>query len=101
MIGLLTTGSMGLGWLAVIGRSLVPSPPAITTAFTCDPSPSRPSTARPSFHRTPLHGHGRPGRATVLASPGAAPVLDRLVRPPPRRGRRRSADAPAPDRARR
>ena len=34
MIGRLTTGSIGLGWFAVIGRSLVPSPPAITTAFT-------------------------------------------------------------------
>src|SRR5215831_19115992 len=34
MIGLLTTGSSGLGWLAVIGRSLVPSPPAMTTALT-------------------------------------------------------------------
>ena len=34
MIGLLTIGSSGLGMLAVIGRSRVPSPPAITTAFT-------------------------------------------------------------------
>ena len=34
MIGRLTTGSSGLGWFAVIGRSRVPSPPAITTAFT-------------------------------------------------------------------
>src|SRR5712692_4771433 len=34
MIGLLTTGISGLGWLAVIGRSLVPSPPAMTTART-------------------------------------------------------------------
>src|SRR5579875_3825905 len=34
MMGLLTTGSSGFGWLAVIGRSLVPSPPAITTALT-------------------------------------------------------------------
>ena len=33
MIGLLVTGSMGLGWLAVIGRNRVPSPPAMTTAF--------------------------------------------------------------------
>jgi hypothetical protein len=27
-------GSIGLGWLLVSGRSLVPWPPAITTAFT-------------------------------------------------------------------
>ena len=40
MIGRFTTGSSGLGWLAVIGRSLVPSPPAITTAFTTDAAPS-------------------------------------------------------------
>ena len=33
MIGRLTTGSSGLGWFAVIGRSRVPSPPAMTTAF--------------------------------------------------------------------
>src|SRR5262245_34959203 len=42
MIGLLTTGSSGLGWLAVIGRSLVPSPPAITSAFTACRLPSLP-----------------------------------------------------------
>jgi hypothetical protein len=34
MIGLFTTGSSGFGWFAVIGRSLVPSPPAMTTALT-------------------------------------------------------------------
>ena len=33
MIGRFATGSNGLGWLAVIGRSRVPSPPAMTTAF--------------------------------------------------------------------
>jgi len=33
MIGLLATGSSGLGWFAVIGLSRVPSPPAMTTAF--------------------------------------------------------------------
>src|SRR5580704_6912023 len=44
MIGRLTTGSIGLGWVAVIGRSRVPSPPAITTAFMGD-LPSRLSSA--------------------------------------------------------
>ena len=34
MIGLLQTGTRGLGRLEVTGRSLEPSPPAITTAFT-------------------------------------------------------------------
>lgn len=33
MIGLLATGSSGFGMLEVIGRSRVPSPPAMTTAF--------------------------------------------------------------------
>src|ERR1700677_3200813 len=41
MIGRFATGSMGLGWLAVIGRSRVPSPPAMTTAFTGFAAPSR------------------------------------------------------------
>ena len=40
MIGRLATGSRGLGWLAVIGRSRVPSPPAITTAFNAYAAPS-------------------------------------------------------------
>ena len=34
MHGLPATGTIGLGWLEVRGRSRVPSPPAITTAFT-------------------------------------------------------------------
>ena len=38
MIGLLATGSSGLGMLAVIGRRRVPSPPAMTTAFMTRPS---------------------------------------------------------------
>src|SRR6266436_5144827 len=41
MIGLLTTGSSGFGWFAVIGRSLVPSPPAMTTALTVASAPLR------------------------------------------------------------
>ena len=42
MIGRFTTGSIGLGWLAVIGRRRVPSPPAITTAFTGSPLATQP-----------------------------------------------------------
>jgi hypothetical protein len=34
MQGLPTIGTMGLGWFDVNGRRRVPSPPAITTAFT-------------------------------------------------------------------
>ena len=33
IIGMLAMGSIGLGWLEVRGRSLVPSPPAMITAF--------------------------------------------------------------------
>ena len=47
MIGRFATGSNGLGWLAVIGRSRVPSPPAMTTAFKTQPLLSRPIPSRP------------------------------------------------------
>ena len=36
MHGLPTIGTIGFGWFDVSGRSRVPSPPAITTAFTAD-----------------------------------------------------------------
>src|SRR2546423_14278706 len=60
MIGRLTTGSSGLGWFAVIGRSRVPSPPAMTTAFNGFAAPSRfpPLCA-------PRHGRNQ-GRALLL-----------------------------------
>ena len=32
-MGLPKIGSIGFGWLEVSGRSLVPAPPAMTTAF--------------------------------------------------------------------
>src|SRR5215470_1291677 len=60
MIGLLTTGSSGLGWLAVIGRSLVPSPPAMTTALTVASAPFR---------------HGNPAAVSV---PGLVPLAPRV-----------------------
>ena len=37
MHGLPTIGTIGLGWFEVSGRSRVPSPPAMTTAFTPPP----------------------------------------------------------------
>ena len=50
MHGLPTIGTIGLGWFEVSGRSRVPSPPAITTAFTRVPPPALPCTtyARPA-----------------------------------------------------
>ena len=38
IIGRLAIGSIGLGALEVSGRSRVPSPPAMMTAFMCAPS---------------------------------------------------------------
>src|SRR5215469_7563353 len=76
MIGLLATGSMGFGWLAVIGRSRVPSPPAITTAFTAPPqtpSPTMLSSCRLSGPRVtgsrPPHPLG-PAAPAGEQSPG-------------------------------
>ena len=37
MHGLPTIGTIGFGWFEVSGRRRVPSPPAITTAFTSPP----------------------------------------------------------------
>ena len=37
MHGLPTIGTIGFGWFEVSGRSRVPSPPAMTTAFTLAP----------------------------------------------------------------
>ena len=42
MHGLPTIGTIGFGWLEVSGRRRVPSPPAITTAFTPFPPPGGP-----------------------------------------------------------
>src|ERR1039457_102647 len=62
MIGLLATGSSGLGWLAVIGRSRVPPPPPMTTAFTGDDSPFARSSSHCFHHRGPAAGGLLPGR---------------------------------------
>src|SRR5580692_5895071 len=95
MIGRLATGSMGLGWLAVIGRSRVPSPPAITTAFKAFAAPSRvplrctPSPAN-SRARTGLSGTGRPT--------DQAPHLDEVQRRgPPVQRRPPDREGPADD----
>src|SRR5690606_20406314 len=56
IIGRLTSGSIGLGLLEVRGRSRVPSPPAMITAFT---GPHRPSRDRPP----------RAGRLAMTLSP--------------------------------
>src|SRR5258708_27679828 len=80
MIGRLTTGSIGFGWLAVIGRSRVPSPPAITTAFTAAQPPYLPPTLSP---------RGLPPAPPVGLVLGDAP-------PGPPVGLVRGADPPRP-----
>src|SRR5215469_15800945 len=75
MMGRFATGSIGLGWFAVIGRSLVPSPPAMTTAFTALPRASRPLSLLTLGHRPTLRwwcseqspglDHVQQGRAPV------------------------------------
>src|SRR3954447_10526905 len=48
MQGLPTIGTIGFGWFEVSGRRRVPSPPAITTAFTWPPPrPPRPPPRPP------------------------------------------------------
>src|ERR1700674_445355 len=82
MIGLLATGSMGLGWLAVIGRSRVPSPPAMTTAFNGFAAPSRyiplciyPTVSGQAPPRGEVEHRGPPvqGRPTACESPAYDP----------------------------
>ncbi len=41
MQGLPAIGTIGFGWFEVSGRSRVPSPPAMTTAFIAAPSSAR------------------------------------------------------------
>src|ERR1700722_13441131 len=74
MIGRFTTGSSGLGWLAVIGRSLVPSPPAITTAFTAAGLLSR----RASRH-VPGRAHPAVTPVAAVPPPGPGPASNRLA----------------------
>src|SRR3954468_1248771 len=58
MIGLFTTGNRGLGWVAVMGRSRLPSPPAITTALTAGSPRTREIGRRSGGLAHPLHvGH--------------------------------------------
>src|ERR1700677_584672 len=72
MIGRLATGSRGLGWFAVIGRSRVPSPPAMTTAFKGFATPSRFRPLGIPRYR-PIHG------AATLPTCGLAVALPRLL----------------------
>ncbi len=72
MHGLPTIGTIGFGWFEVSGRRRVPSPPAITTAFTPPPrvwpcAGSRASAIAAST--TPAQkiqsGHSVPSRVTI------------------------------------
>ncbi len=64
IIGRLAMGIIGFGWLEVSGRSLVPSPPAMITAFTTRP----PAVAGPPAAKQRTAGHrdvgagGQPGQ---------------------------------------
>ncbi len=90
IIGRLAMGSIGLGWLEVSGRSRVPSPPAMITAFT-----------RPPLVSSTLLRPARPSDSARRAGPtyDAAAIqasAARRYRPP----RRRSAPDPASPRCR-
>src|SRR4051812_37455900 len=72
MHGLPTIGTIGFGWFDVSGRSRVPSPPAITTAFIARPSLDLPLRLehvldeRDRGEREPdPEDHKRPRRAVV------------------------------------
>ena len=64
MHGLPTIGTIGFGWFEVSGRSRVPSPPAMTTAFTPPPRACALTTycaaaasASPSANQNSQSGH--------------------------------------------
>src|SRR5215469_17048693 len=105
MIGLLAMGSSGFGWLAVIGRSLVPSPPAITSAFTACPSPfvapHAPLPLCPIIAGLPLPGQrGLPLATRPVAAHGRddLPRLDEIERGrPPVEGSSPDREGPAND----
>ena len=67
IIGMLAIGNIGLGWLEVNGRSRVPSPPAMITAFTTATPPAgrgvrRPAPCGPPGCRTRPPSRPGPGR---------------------------------------
>ena len=64
MQGLPTIGTIGFGWFEVSGRSRVPSPPAITTAFTASPHADLPS----GLHNVLRRSDERPARGAIQKS---------------------------------
>ena len=64
MHGLPTIGTIGFGWFDVSGRRRVPSPPAITTAFTSKTSRRALATYTPSDDE---RGRGRPRRSRAAS----------------------------------
>ena len=70
MIGRLTTGSRGLGMLVVMGRRRVPSPPAMTTAFTSPPPLQLP--AHPASRLVATHPRGCPAWPPLRCGAGPA-----------------------------
>ena len=84
-VGLFAIGTIGFGWLEVRGRSRVPCPPAMTTAFTGFlPSPISPTAlsyprARPAKL---AHGQAGVGRARQQREHDPRPEDDTGSRPP-------------------
>src|SRR3954453_6551338 len=78
MIGLFTTGNSGFGWFAVMGRSRVPSPPAITTALTAGSPRTREIGWRSGRLVHPLHVGDRSivSSAVTPRPPGLYDVQD-------------------------
>ena len=81
IIGMLAMGSMGFGWFDVSGRSLVPSPPAMMTAFIATVSSFVGRRRRPPSPRL-----GRPGDVRGQR-PAGRPGGRRRRRPRPGRAR--------------
>ncbi len=76
IIGRLAMGSMGLGWFEVSGRSRVPSPPAMMTAFIG--SPSEPAGVAGAAGPRPS---ARACRATGMYEPAAIQARTRPMIP--------------------
>ena len=75
MHGLPTIGTIGFGWFDVSGRRRVPSPPAMTTAFT-------PRTSRRAFQRYAASAaRARPKPTQKMTRGHSVPLSVTIVKP--------------------